>query len=180
MGMRKELLVVMLASILSSIGAGIFAPIYLFYYQRIGNYVEITTAFGIFWIVLALLEAPFGHLSDKFGKKIFILLGSILTSLTSISYIFIKTTPELYLLEFISGAATSMQTPAIQSLISEVAPRKKRGKDFGLFNSSVNFTYGIASILSGILIGVFGFNSIFILSSLFQLSSAFIASKIKR
>jgi MFS family permease len=179
MDMRKELLVAMLASILSSIGTGIFAPIYLLYYQKIGNYAEVTTAFGIFWIVLALLEAPFGNLSDKFGKKLFIVLGGILTSLTSISYIFITTLFELYLLEFISGVATSMQTPAIQSLISEAAPRKKKGKVFGLFNSSINFTYGIASILSGILIGVFGLNSIFIISSLFQISSTFIASKIK-
>jgi MFS family permease len=178
--MRKDLLVVMLASILSSIGMGIFAPIYLLYYQKIGNYMEVTTAFGIFWIVLALLEAPFGHLSDKFGKRFFIVLGGILTSLVSVSYIFINTALELYFLEFVSGVATSMQTPAIQSIISEVAPKKNKGKIFGLFNSSANFSYGLASVLSGIIIGVFGINSIFVISSLFQISSTFIASKIKR
>ncbi|MEM5793931.1 MAG: MFS transporter [Candidatus Aenigmatarchaeota archaeon] len=177
--MKKELLVVMLVSILSSIGMGMFAPVYLLLYQKIGNYTEIATAFGIFWIVLALLEAPFGYFSDKFGKKFFIVVGGILTSLVSLSYIFIKSVSELYFLEFLSGMATSMQTPAIQSLISEASPKNKKGKIFGLFNSSVNFTYGLASLFSGIFIGVFGLNSVFIVSSFFQITSALIASRIK-
>lgn len=177
--MRKELIVVMLASILSSIGMGIFAPVYLLFYQKIGSYGEITAAFGIFWIAVALLEAPFGYLSDKFGKKLFIVLGGILTSLVSLSYTLVKTASELYLLEFLSGTATSMQTPAIQSLISEITPKKKKGKIFGIFNSSVNLTYGIASLFSGIFIGIFGPNSVFILSSFFQFASALIASKIR-
>ncbi|MGC8812455.1 MAG: MFS transporter [Candidatus Aenigmatarchaeota archaeon] len=177
--MKKELLVIMLANILSAIGMGIFAPVYLLYYQKIGNYSEIATAFGIFWIVLALLEVPFGYLSDRFGKKYFIVIGGILTSLVSFCFIFVKSAFELYFLEFLSGMATSMQTPAVQSLISEVAPRDKRGKFFGLFNSSTNFTYGLASIVSGIFIGVFGLTSIFIISSFFQISSVFLASRIK-
>jgi MFS family permease len=177
--MKKELVVILLANILSAIGMGIFAPIYLLYYQKIGNYSEIATAFGIFWIVLAFLEIPFGYLSDKFGKKYFIVLGGILTSLISFSFIFVQSAFELYLLEFLSGVATSMQTPAVQSLISEVAPKNKRGRVFSIFNSSANFTYGLASIFSGIFIGVFGLTSIFILSSLFQISSAFLASRIK-
>ncbi|MEM7825734.1 MAG: MFS transporter [Candidatus Aenigmatarchaeota archaeon] len=177
--MKKELLVLMLANILSSVGMGIFAPIYLLYYQKIGSYTEITTAFGIFWVVLALLEVPFGYLSDKFGKKIFIILGGILTSLISLSYVFIKTSFELYFLEFLSGIATSMQTPAIQSLISEISPKKNKGKIFGLFNSSFNLSYGLASIISGIFVGVFGLNSIFFISSFFQFASVLIASRIR-
>lgn len=177
--MKKELVVVMLVSILSSVAMGIFAPIYLLFYQKIGNYTEITAAFGVFWIVLALLEAPFGYLSDKLGKKIFIVLGGILTSFVSLSYMIIKTTFELYILEFLSGMATSMQSPAIQSLISEISPKKNKGKIFGLFNSSVNFTYGIASMVSGVLIGILGLNSIFIVSSVFQLASTFVAFRIR-
>ncbi|MEM7821254.1 MAG: MFS transporter [Candidatus Aenigmatarchaeota archaeon] len=180
MKMKKELLVVMLASILSSIGAGIFGPVYLLYYQKIGGYSEISMAFGIFWIALALMEIPFGYLSDRFDRKIFIIIGGILTSFVSLFYIFIKTVFELYLLEFLSGVATSIQKPSLQSLISEMASKKERGKIFGLFSSTVNLSYGVASLLSGILIGIFGISSIFIVSSLFQLTSTLIAFKIRK
>jgi len=179
--MRKELLVIILANILSAIGMGIFGPVYALFFQNIsGNYLELSTAFGIFWLAVALLELPFGYLSDRFGKRRFIILGGIFSSLTSLLYLFVRSTSHLYLVEGLSGAATSMQTPAINSLISESSSKKNRGRTFGLFNSSINFSYGLASILSGVFVSIFGLSSIFIISSTFQICSTAVVCKIKR
>jgi MFS family permease len=179
--MRKELLVVILANIFSAIGMGIFAPVYSLFSQQIdGGYLEVSTALGIFWLVVALLELPFGHLSDKFGKKKFIVIGGIIGAVGSLLYIFVNTPIQLYIVEAFSGIAMAMQTPAIESLISEASPKKKRGRMFGLFNSSVNFSYGLASIVSGLAVATLGVSSIFLLSSAFQICSSAVVCKIKK
>jgi len=152
----------------------------LFFQNISGNYLEMSTALGIFWMVIALLEYPFGHLSDKFGKRKFIIIGGIISSISTLSYLLVKSTTQLYLIEALSGIATSMQTPAINSLISDNSLKKNRGKTFGLFNSSINFSYGLASILSGVFVTIFGLSYIFIISSAFQVCSTAVVCKIKR
>ena len=177
--MKKNLLVLLLACMLSEIASGILGPIYMLLYQRVGDFSTASISFGIFSLMLAVLEAPFGHLSDKYGRKPFIILGGILTSIISVLYLFITTPFQLYLLECLAGIAASMQTPVLHSLISETAPKRKRGKFFGIFDSSVNLTYGIASIISGLLFSIFGLEVIFFLSSLLHASSVALAYKIK-
>lgn len=179
MDMKRNLLVLLLACILSELASGIFGPIYILLYQKVGDFSATSISFGIFSLTIAVLEAPFGYLSDKYGKKPFIVFGGILTSIVSLLYLFVSTPLQLYILEVLAGIATSMQAPVLKSLISETAPKKKRGKIFGLFDSSVNFTYGLASIISGLIFGIFGLEFIFFISSALHASSVALTCKIK-
>jgi MFS family permease len=179
--MKKELVVIILANVFSAVGMGIFAPVYTLFSQRIeASYLDISTAFGVFWVAVALLEIPFGHLSDRYGKKKFIIIGGIVSAVGSLLYLIIQTPIQLFMVEIFSGIATSMQTPAIESIISESSSKKNRGRTFGLFNSSINFSYGLASIFSGVIVTLLGMSSIFFISSALSVCSTAVVCKIKK
>ncbi|MEM5853245.1 MAG: MFS transporter [Candidatus Aenigmatarchaeota archaeon] len=177
--MNKNLVGLLVVGMLSQLATGILGPVYALLYQKIGDFSTTSISFGIFSLTLAILETPLGHLSDKYGRKKFIILGGILASIVSISYTFINSPMQLYALEVLAGAATAMQTPVLYSMLSETFPKNKKGKFFGLFDSSINMTYGLASIVAGLLFSIFGLEFLFILSSTIHAFSAAVAYKLK-
>jgi MFS family permease len=172
---RKEWLALLLSNILVSIGIGMITPIYLIYIsQKFGDVSLFFNSYGIFAISLAVFEFVAGYLADIHGPKKILLSGILMSSLTSLGYMLVSSALQVYVLEISSALSTSLQTPALNTLISSFSSERKRGRSFGLFNSFSNFFYGTASVISGILIGYFGMNAIFLVSFYLQAFSALI------
>jgi len=70
-----------------------------------------------------------------------------------------------------------MQIPAFYALLADKTRKKRRGFEIGLIDSSWNIFYGIASMISGILISIFGFSLIFTLASVLHLTSSIVVGK---
>jgi len=69
-GMRRNLYLLALTQILVAISMGIVGPVYAIYFEKIsGSLKDVGIILGIYWIIVGILEIPFGILSDKIGKK---------------------------------------------------------------------------------------------------------------
>jgi MFS family permease len=176
--MRREIYFLVLVQILVALSMGIVGPIYSIYFEKIsGSLKDVGIIIGIYWIIVGLLEIPFGILSDKIGKwKIFV-IGGILVSTSIFLYPFVSNFYQILVAEIIGAIGYSMQVPAFYALLAEVTRKEKRGLEVGLIDSSWNVVYGIASILSGLLIATFGFSLIFTLASFLHFSSSMIVGR---
>jgi MFS family permease len=176
--MRKEWVAVLLANMLVSMGMGMITPVYLLYIsQKLKSIDIIFNSYGIFALFLGFFELLAGYLSDKFGANKILVMGISIGALTSLGYMVANSATQVYLLEIFSALSTSLQTPALNSLISKLSKEGSRGKFFGLFNSFANIFYGIAAIVSGVIFSYFTINTLFFTSFALQAFSAFILSK---
>jgi MFS family permease len=157
---------------------GIVGPIYSIYFEKIsGSLRDVGMIIGIYWIVVGLMEIPFGMLSDKIGKKKTFTIGGILVSTSIFLYPIISDFYQILIAEIIEAIGYSMQMPAFYALLAEITKRKKRGLEVGLIDSSWNIFYGLACIFSGLLVATFGFSLIFSLASFLHFSSSMIVGR---
>ncbi len=178
--MRRELVFIIVASMLSAIGSGMFGPIYALYIADMGgNVTSVGIAYGIFWIMVGAMSIPFGWLSDKVGRKKMIIAGNLLGALASFLFVFTASPSDVYMIEALGGLAVAMETPALSAMLSEITTEGKRGREFGIYDSSINIAYGLAMIASGIIVALLGFVSVFMASSVLQFSSAAVVSRMK-
>ncbi len=171
--MRRELYLLVVVQILVASSMGIVGPIYSIYFERIsGNLKDVGLLVGVYWIIVGLLEVPFGMLSDRIGKKKVFTIGGMLVSLSILLYSMVSNFKEALIVEMMGAVGYSMQMPAFYSLMAEVTRKEKRGLEVGLVDSSWNLFYGLASIISGILVVTFGFSLIFSLASFLYFGSS--------
>jgi MFS family permease len=176
--MRRELYLIVLVQILVALSMGIVGPIYSIYFEKIsGSLRDVGIIIGIYWIIVGLLEIPFGILSDKIGKGKIFAIGGMLVSTSIFLYPIVSNFYQILVAEIIGAIGYSMQMPAFYALLAEMTRKKRRGLEVGLIDSSWNVFYGIASIVSGMLITVFGFSLIFSLAGVLHFASSVVISK---
>ena len=157
---------------------GILGPVYSIYFEKIsGSIREVGILIGIYWIIVGLLEVPFGILSDKIGKKKIFTLGGALVSFSIFLYPLIYNLHQILLAQIIGALGYSMQMPAFYALLADATKKKKRCLEIGFIDASGNIFYGLASMFSGLLISIFGFSLIFIFASVLHFTSSVVVGK---
>ena len=67
----------MISQSIALFGAGIVFPFYIIFINEIGaNFSQFGMAFGLFTISAALVHKYIGDLSDRIGRKIFLLISN--------------------------------------------------------------------------------------------------------
>jgi MFS family permease len=86
----------------------------------------------------------------------------------------VKSLPQLFAVEVLLAVASAMQFPALTSYLSKISEENKRGRSFALIDSTSTLFYGLATILSGIMLTFFSLEALLAISSALQASWAFI------
>lgn len=144
-------------------GVGIVVPLLPVYAHTIGaNGLYIGLIFGAFSLSRAFFLPYFGRLSDKKGRKPFIVVGLFAYSIISLAFIFSKDVNSLIFTRFIQGVASAMLMPVIQAYIGDITPKGKEGFSMGLFNMSMFFGLSLGPVLGGIINDRLSLNAAFI------------------
>jgi MFS family permease len=176
--MRRDVYLLALVQIFVALSMGIVGPIYSIYFERIsGNIKDVGVLIGIYWIMIGIMEIPFGILCDKIGKGKVFTIGGILTSISIFLYPFASKLYQLVITQLIGAIGYAMQLPSFYALLAEITRKERRGLEIGVVDSSWNIFYGLASIFSTILVATFGFSLVFSLASFLHLSSSIIVGR---
>ncbi|MCE2486910.1 MAG: MFS transporter [Desulfurellaceae bacterium] len=141
----------------SMLGMGIVLPFMPIYARTLGA-TGITI--GIFFASFPLAQMVFmpliSRLSDRHGRKMFMVLGLLGSSLLSLWYVYAPNMLYLTLGRFLQGAAVALTLPIATAYVGDIAPPEKRGTLMGIFNLSMTSSIGLGPLVGGWLSDQYG------------------------
>jgi len=126
---------------------------------------------GAYAIVTAIAMMPFGHLSDKYGRAKFMILGLVLYISSPLLYIFVKDITSLLLARILHGFGMALYVPALNALVADKSPENRRGEAMGWISAAFMFGFVLGPVTGGLLAEKFGVISTFLSSSAFSVLS---------
>jgi len=112
---------------------------------------------------------PFGLLSDKFGRRTFLIAGFIIATISTLLYTLTTNILQLSILRAIHGIGLAAQTPTIIATVLDLSPEEQRGKALGWITTATQTGLMAGPIIGGLILNSFGFTIAFISCSIFSL-----------
>jgi MFS family permease len=113
------------------------------------------TEVGVLFTILAVTglvgSIIGGALTDKFGRKVMILAGLVISALSSLLLAFAPNLEFIYLAGAIVGLFGNMAGPAHQAIVADVLPEDKRTDGFGILRVIANLAVVIGPAIGGFL-----------------------------
>ncbi len=139
-----------------------------------GNERNIGFVMGSFGITSIGSIPIVSYLLDKYGRRKFLVLGSLVMSLSSFGFIFIKDlSPLLYVFRLFQGIGFAFFFTSAATAAVDVIPESRRGQGLGIFGAFLILTYAIGPSIGELVIDKFGFSLFFIITSSFSLAATF-------
>lgn len=139
------LLLVCLVVFLDSVGYGIVVPLLPLYARTLrATDFQIGLLFAVYAIALLLASIPFGILSDRFGRKPFVLFGMFAMAGTFVFYALSGTYPTLVLARLLDGLTAAATWSAALALLGDRLPESEMGEKTG---------YALAAMAAGGIVG---------------------------
>lgn len=146
--------------------AGFFALVGVYYFQDPATFGLSATGAGatlaLFFVPFALLQSPFGSLSDRIGRFVPVVFGSIAYGVVTIGVglapIYAVAAGSMVLV----GVCGALMAPATMALVTDLVDPTARGAAMGAFNvfGSLGFLTGF--LVGGGVTGAFGYRAAFL------------------
>lgn len=172
--MNKQIFGTLFFSLLATItGVGIVVPLLPVYARHEGaSGLYIGLIFGAFSISRTFLLPLFGRLSDRKGRKPFIIAGLVSYALVSVAFILFNKVSHLIVIRFFQGIASAMIMPVIQAYVGDITPSGREGFVMGLFNMSLFFGLSLGPVVGGVINDHFSLHAAFVCMGLLALVGA--------
>jgi len=159
---KKVFPILALSTFSSMLGVGIISPLLPLYAENLGaTGIWLGIIFSSFSISRTIFMPIIGRLSDRRGRKLFLCIGLLIYSITSLGYIWAGDVAQLTLVRLIQGSAAGMIIPIAQAYVGDISPEGKEGTWMGYFNASFFTGFGFGPLLGGVLTDHFGMNVAF-------------------
>ena len=157
--------------------AGFFSLVGVFYFgDGFGlGAAGVGVALALFFLPFALLQYPLGSLSDRIGRFIPVVVGSIGYGLAIIAVGVASTAAAAMALMTLVGVAGAFVAPATMALVSDLCGPAERGVAMGGFNifGSLGFLAGF--LLGGVVADVTGYLTAFLVVGGLEIGIALLA-----
>jgi MFS family permease len=157
--------------------AGFFALVGTFYFQARFGVGAATTGLllGAFFGPFALLQYPFGVLSDRTGRALPVAAGSLLYGLAVVAVHAAPSVAVAGATMVAVGVCGAVMAPATMALVTDLAGERERGVAMGGFNvvGSAGFLVGIVG--GGLIASRIGFGPAFLAAGLTEVAIALVA-----
>lgn len=108
--------------------------------------------FAAFIIAQILLQAPIGRATDFYGRKRFIVLGTILLVPTTLVQGIVLDSMMMFIARFLQGVAGAMVFAPALALAGDIAPDGRSGSTLSVLTMSFGFGVAVGPFLSGFLV----------------------------
>lgn len=151
-------------------GVGIVVPLLPVYANRMGAAgIYIGLIFGAFSISRSILLPYFGRLSDRKGRKPFIVIGMLCYSVVSVAFALSTDVTHLIVIRFLQGIASAMIMPVVQAYVGDITPPGREGTTMGIFNMSLFLGLSLGPVAGGVIKDYLSLQSTFVCMGLFSL-----------
>ncbi len=129
---RGNLLVLFVTGLLYWCSMASLLPTLPLYLDQVGaTKLQIGIVMGSFAIGLLLFRPFLGKLADSRGRKIVLLIGTLIAAAAPLGYLFVKSIPLLFVLRGFHGISLAAFSTGFTTLVADLAPPEKRGEIIG-------------------------------------------------
>jgi len=178
---NKVIKVLVFSDLFLNAGWGLIGPILaIFIIDNIeGGSVEVAgIAVGIYLLGKSFLQIPIANYLDiNHGEKddyLAMFLGTILTAITPIIFIFSTMPWHIYTAQIIYALGMAMAVPSWYAIFGRHIAKRREALCWGLDSTSVGLGAGLSGIIGGFLANYFGFIPLFIGVSVLSFIAAFL------
>lgn len=169
---NQSLRILIAASTLMNFVIGMFSPFYAIYVQKIGGDVAFA---GLSWAVFQVVCGVLMLLFTRWGlrvreQELMIALGYVLRAGVFLSYAFMTSMTQLLLTQVLWGIAAAIGVPAFDAVFAAHTTKDASIAEWGGLEGITSIAVGIAALLGGFAIQLFGFTSIFFAMAALSLS----------
>tara|TARA_B100000686_G_scaffold345821_1_gene431110 strand:- start:12 stop:1397 length:1386 start_codon:yes stop_codon:yes gene_type:complete len=164
---------------LRMLGMFIILPVFAFYAENLpgeNNYTLIGIALGSYGLTQAILQIPFGWLSDRIGRKPVIYFGLILFALGSFIAASADNIYWIILGRIIQGSGAI--SAAIMALAADLTREEHRTKAMASIGMTIGTVFALSLIIAPTLNRLIGVPGIFILTGVLALLAILVVYKI--
>jgi len=166
----KDFSLITLANFFFQCGFTSFFLLPLFIKDLGGDPASIGYVMGVFGIASVSTALFSGFLIDRYGRKLFMLLGSTLMYLSSILYLFVSDIDvAMYALRLFQGVAFGFFFTAAATAVSYSIPREIRHSCLTTFSITTIACFSVGPFFGEIFINKFGYHMFFVYSSIFHI-----------
>ncbi|MEH2170520.1 MAG: MFS transporter [Nostoc sp.] len=164
--LRRNLLILFTAGLLFWSSLSSLLPTLPLYINDVGaSKQEIGIVMGSFAIGLLLSRPMLGRLADERGRKIVLLIGTIVAAIAPFGYLATKSIGLLILVRIFHGISIAAFTTGYSTLIVDLAPAETRGEIIGYMSLATPIGLAIGPALGGYLEATSGYGILFLLSA---------------
>jgi len=145
--------IIILGMFIDKLGGMLVFPFFGLYITSKYNVgmTEVGLLFTIFAVTGVFGSLIGGALTDKFGRKIIIIFGLVISAISSLMLAFAPNLNFIYLAGFFVGLFGNVAGPAHQAMIADILPEDKRADGFGILRVIANLAVVIGPAIGGLL-----------------------------
>ncbi|MBP1713572.1 MAG: Arabinose efflux permease, partial [Deltaproteobacteria bacterium] len=157
------MILVALAGTVVIMGLGFILPLFPIYVAEKGaSNFELGLIVSGFTISQFIVQPFFGGLSDRHGRKIFMIGGMVCYGLVAFLYVFASTLSQVFVVRLLHGLGAGMIWPALSAFVIDLSPVEKRGETMGVLSAVEMVGFAVGPLLGGILYSLGGMNAPFL------------------
>ena len=165
------------ASFVDRVGGALIFPFFALYItRRFGvGMTEVGLLFALFSATDMLGNMIGGALTDYLGRKTMIIIGLVVSGLTSLGMGLMGRIELFYLMGVVSGLFATAAHPAHQAMLTDILPEQKRAEGFGVMRVAANLAVAIGPAIGGF-VAAYSYLVLFVADTISSLITAVIVS----
>ncbi|MCF8043403.1 MAG: MFS transporter [Desulfarculaceae bacterium] len=170
---RSALYILGLTTFVAMTGVGIIVPFLPLYARDLGaNGVMLGLIFSSFSLSRAFVVPWLGGLSDRWGRKPFIIAGMAGYGFTSLLFMWAASAEALVFTRLLQGVFAAMVLPIAMALVADITQPGMEGRSFGAFNMFFLMGFGVGPVIGGAVYEYAGLNANFLLMFVLSVAAA--------
>jgi MFS family permease len=125
-----------------------------------------------FTLTAVIVRPWIGRLSDRRTKKTIMLVGAVITAVSSLLYEPAHTVPLLMAVRVLHGVGWAAFGTAASALAADLAPLPRRGEAMGYFGVGMNVAMAVGPALGVYLVGRTGYGALFLTAMVLSAAAA--------